>query len=107
MIKKIENLGELPELETLILSRNQIGGGGESDWIHLKDLPVSALDVSNNQISAEDPEAFISVLKQMKNLKVLYLQNNPICAKIRNYRKRLIGELPSLKYLGKETRFFG
>jgi dynein assembly factor 1 len=100
-IVKIENLEELPNLETLILSRNRIGSKGKTDWEQLKDLPVSALDVSNNQIDCEDPEEFISVLKQMRNLKVLYLNNNPICSKIKNYRKKLIADIPNLKYLGK------
>ena len=42
---------------------------------------------------------FISILKQMKSLAVLYLQNNPICKKIPNYRKTLISSLEKLKYL--------
>lgn len=35
----------------------------------------------------------------MNKLAVLYLQNNPICKKIPNYRKTLIASLPNLKYL--------
>ena len=35
----------------------------------------------------------------MPNLKVLYLQNNPVVKKIKNYRKTVIAALPSLKYL--------
>lgn len=35
----------------------------------------------------------------MKNLKVLYLQNNPICKKISHYWKVLIYWLKQLKYL--------
>ena len=35
----------------------------------------------------------------MKNLGVLYLQNNPVCKKIKNYRKTMIYEIPSLKFL--------
>lgn len=35
----------------------------------------------------------------MKSLAVLYLQNNPICKKIPNYRKTLISSLKNLKYL--------
>ena len=35
----------------------------------------------------------------MDNLKVLYLQNNPICKKIPNYRKTLISRIKKLKYL--------
>ena len=105
MISTIENLEDLPKLETLIISRNSIGVNGKRDWEHLKDLPISALDISNNRIDSEDPEEFIEILKQMKNLRVLYLNNNPICSKIKNYRKRLIGDLPNLKYLGEFCGF--
>ena len=35
----------------------------------------------------------------MPNLKVLYLQNNGVIGKIRNYRKTVISKLPNLKYL--------
>lgn len=105
-ISKIENLGDLPNLETLILSRNRVGSKGKADWDQLKNLPVSALDVSNNQIDCEDSQEFISVLKQMPNLKVLYLNNNPICSKIKNYRKTLIAEIPNLKYLGEKINSF-
>lgn len=104
MISTIEGLEDLPKLETLILSRNSVGANGKRDWENLKGLPVSALDVSNNRIDCEDPEEFIEALKQMPNLRVLYMSNNPVCSKIRNYRKRLIGELPLLKYLGRLRR---
>jgi dynein assembly factor 1 len=100
MIKTIENLDFLPILETLVISRNRIGVDGKKNWEQLSNLTVSALDISNNHINCDNPDEFIKVLKAMPNLKVLYLQNNPICSKIRNYRKRLIGELEHLKYLG-------
>jgi dynein assembly factor 1 len=35
----------------------------------------------------------------MPNLKVLYLMNNPVVKKIKNYRKTIIAALPNLKYL--------
>jgi len=35
----------------------------------------------------------------MPNLKVLYLQNNPVTKKIKNYRKTIISAIPTLTYL--------
>ena len=35
----------------------------------------------------------------MPNLGVLYMQNNPVCKKIKNYRKNVINTIPGLKYL--------
>lgn len=103
LIHKIENLGDNLNLETLLLSKNRIGAEGISDWVALKDLPVVSLDISNNHIDCQDPEDFLAVIGSMPKLKVLYMQNNPICAKIRNYRRRIIAHLPLLTYLG--TKF--
>ena len=100
LISKIENISHLPILDSLIIERNKIGCHGSSDWMQLAGTKLSALDISNNRIDSEDPEDFLQVLKSMKNLRVLYLNNNPICSKIKNYRKRLISELSNLRYLG-------
>ena len=35
----------------------------------------------------------------MQNLSCLYLKNNPCVREFKNYRKRLISNLPKLKYL--------
>ena len=35
----------------------------------------------------------------MPNLGVLYMQGNPVCKKISNYRKVLTSRIPTLKYL--------
>ena len=35
----------------------------------------------------------------MPDLKVLYLQNNPVCKKIPSYRKTVIARIPTLTYL--------
>lgn len=35
----------------------------------------------------------------MPRLAVLYLNGNPVCKKIKNYRKTLITKIPTLKYL--------
>ena len=100
LIETIEGLGNNKSLENLQLKRNRIGIHGLSDIRHLTELKsVSALDISNNAIDCDNFEDFISILEQMDCLAVLYLQNNPICKKIPNYRKSLIARLKNLKYL--------
>ncbi len=99
-ISKIENLSSNKQLETLQIKRNRVGINGVDDVIHLKELDaLSSLDIQSNQIDLENPDDFIEILKQMKSLSVLYMQNNPICKKISHYRKKLIYSLPNLKYL--------
>lgn len=58
---------------------------------------ISALDISDNKISCT--EILPEVLAKMPNLAVLYMQNNPFCKEISNYRKTVITSLPNLKYL--------
>lgn len=99
-ITTIEGLDKNLELETLQLKRNKIGINGLSDIEHLAKLKkLSSLDVSNNHIDCENYEDFIQILEKMESLAVLYLQNNPICKKIPNYRKTLIARLKGLKFL--------
>ena len=100
LIEKVEGLGNNQELQSLQLKRNRIGAKGLGDIRHLEQLKsVSALDISNNHIKADDFEEFIGILEKMDSLAVLYLQNNPICKQIPNYRKTLIARLKGLKYL--------
>jgi len=100
LIEVIEGLGNNKQLENLQLKRNRIGIHGLSDISHLRELKsVSALDLSNNNIDCENYEDFIQIIESMDSLAVLYLQNNPICKKIPNYRKTLISKLKNLKYL--------
>ena len=54
------------------------------------------MDISENSI---DELEIIDVLSKMKNLKVLYLHGNPVCKKIKNYRKYLIDKLKYLVFL--------
>jgi dynein assembly factor 1 len=60
------------------------------------------LDLENNLIS--DPE-ILDILKQLPKLGVLNLQRNPIRNNVENYRRRLISELLSLKYLDDKPVF--
>lgn len=100
LLEVIEGLGNNHNLENLQLKRNRIGVHGLSDVEHLRQLKsVSALDISNNAVDCENYEVFIAILEDMSSLAVLYLQNNPICKRIPNYRKTLISRLKNLKYL--------
>lgn len=98
-ITTVEGLDRNKELESMQLKRNKIGVNGLSDLLHLTRLKkLSSLDISNNFIDG-DAEEYIKILEQCPSLAVLYMQNNPICNKISNYRKTLIARLKNLKYL--------
>jgi len=98
MISTIEGLGQCTKLDSLHLARNRIGKNGLDDLKGLLECPaIVALDLQNNLINDENvlPEIF----EKMPNLKVLYLQNNPVTKKIPNYRKTIISAIPTLTYL--------
>lgn len=98
-ITTVEGLDRNKELESLQLKRNKVGVNGLEDLLHLTRLKkLSSLDISNNFIDG-DADEYIKILEQCANLAVLYMQNNPICSKIANYRKTLIARLKNLKYL--------
>mmetsp|Transcript_12190 Transcript_12190/g.17754 ORF Transcript_12190/g.17754 Transcript_12190/m.17754 type:complete len:386 (+) Transcript_12190:34-1191(+) len=98
LITTVSNLQSNKTLETLNLQRNRIGTNGLDDVIHLAELhSITVLDLSHNKI--EDPQILPEVLQKIPNLAVLYLQGNPVCKKIQNYRKTLVNQLPSLKFL--------
>lgn len=64
----------------------------------LLDCPsLTCVDLSDNYI--EDPAVLEEVFMKMPNLGVLYLTNNPVTKRIRDYRKTIIAKLPELKYL--------
>lgn len=80
------------------MKSNNIGKNGLNDLIHLIELEkVSCLDLSFNKI--QDEAVVDEVLVKMNNLQVLYLNGNPVCNKIKNYRRSVISRLKNLKYL--------
>lgn len=94
-IKKIENLSHMKKLTTLIMSHNQLVSS--DDICHVKDIPsLQTLDIQHNRIN--DP-AIVDIVASLPDLRVLYLQGNPVVKAIKNYRKTLISRCPALKYL--------
>jgi len=98
MISTVEGIANCDNLDTLELARNRVGRNGIDDLRGLLECPsITTLDLQNNKI--EDPEILEEILVNMPNLKVLYLQNNGVVNKIKQYRKTIIARLPTLKYL--------
>ena len=64
---------------------------------------ITVLDISDNYI--EDPAILPEILEKMPKLAVLYLNGNPVCKKIQNYRKILTVRIPTLKYLDDKPVF--
>lgn len=95
-ISKIENAAALPKLQTLALSRNKLSSAED-----IKELTrcetLSVLDLSYNNLEAG--AAVIEVLASMPNLRVLYLQGNPITRKTKDYRHVMISKCKELTYL--------
>lgn len=96
-IKTIENLSGMA-LETLQIKKNKVGMNGISDLMGLLEIPtLTVLDISENNI---DDEAIVDeILVKMPNLRVLYLKGNPVCKKIKYYKKTIIAKMPELRYL--------
>jgi dynein assembly factor 1 len=96
-IERVEGLAGL-NLDTLYLGRNRIGYGGVDDVKGLLECKsLTCIDIQSNHI--EDETALAEVFEHMPELRVLYLQNNGMVKKIKNYRKTLTAKLPKLTYL--------
>jgi len=94
-LKKIENLSCLPKLETLHLGKNHLSTFEALE--HLTQLSsVTVLELHENRI--DDPRV-LEIFSAMPNLRVLNLMKNPVCGKIRNYRKTLTVQCKELTYL--------
>lgn len=96
-IRRVENLGMLYELNNLNLGYNNLTDKESLEG--LLDCPhLTQLNLESNQLSLDEADLY-SVLSRLSGLKVLYLKGNPLVAKIRHYRKRVIAELQTLTYL--------
>ncbi|KAI4836320.1 leucine-rich repeat protein [Plasmodium brasilianum] len=95
-ICEIENLDNLKNLEDLNLSNNCLGSKGSSNIVHLREnKKISILNISNNQINDD----ILDNLTHLENLSILYLMNNPILVKYKNYRKLFVYTLNRLTFL--------
>lgn len=67
------------------------------DIRHVLQVPsITVLDIQKNKI---DQVEIVSILADMPNLKVLYLQGNDVVKKIPQYRKTIISKCKKLTYL--------
>lgn len=57
---------------------------------------LQTLDLQHNHIN---DVAVVDIVSAMKDLRVLYLQGNPVVKLIRHYRKTLVSKCLTLKYL--------
>ena len=96
LLSTLEGLEQLsPTLQTLMVGNNHLVSS--ESCVALRTCKnVSTLDIQENRI--DDPE-ILSILADMPQLAVLYLQGNPCVKKIRHYRKHVVGKLKNLKYL--------
>ncbi|KAH8069176.1 dynein associated LRR protein [Aureococcus anophagefferens] len=96
-LKRVEGLEACTKLQTLNVGFNNIGPEA-FEIEHVLLLPaLSTLDVQANGLA--DGEGVLAIFKQMPDLRVLYCQGNPFVKELRNYRKRMISEIKTLRYL--------
>ena len=79
----------------MLLSHNRLSA--YEDLEHLKDCKaLQSIDLQQNSI---DDIRVLDLFKQIPDLRVLYLQGNPVTKKIKYYRKTITAALPNLRYL--------
>ena len=95
-------LDRLPlQLTTLICANNQLSS--LESIAHLAECKsLTTVDLQTNCLA--DP-AILDVLKQMPNLKCLYLKGNPVVSTMKNYRKVMVAAIPGLGYLDERPVF--
>ena len=91
-LENVDILSELKSLKIISLSGNKISSLKPfQELVNLKELFLR-----NNNISNLDE---INYLKGCPKLKSLWLQENPICSNIDEYKKNIIEKLPNLETL--------
>ena len=94
-LEALEGVGSLGVLGTLQAAHCQLSAlEGLAELPHCAKLSV--LDLTNNKI--EDP-GVLELLAAMPELRVLYLQGNPVVSKIPHYRKTMLSRCPGLTFL--------
>lgn len=116
MLTTIEGLNQLKQLKVLNLSNNTIFLiAGLADCLLLQNLTLAqnylsdftsvehlgqcstsltAIDLSDNKLAADS-----RMFDLIQQVKCLYLSGNPLVKDTGNYRRTVIGKLPSLLYL--------
>lgn len=94
-ICRIENLSNLKKLTSLNLANNQLQSA--DDIVHILEVPsLQTLDVQHNRIN---DVGIVDIVAQLPDLRVLYLQGNPVVKDIKHYRKTIISRCKHLRYL--------
>jgi dynein assembly factor 1 len=100
-LRRLDGLACCPALRTLICTNNYLTS--VESIAHLAGCTgLHTLDLQNNQLS--DP-AILDILRQLPELRCLYLKGNPVVSAIRNYRKTIVAALPELRYLDERPVF--
>ncbi|CAM9194508.1 unnamed protein product [Ectocarpus fasciculatus] len=94
-VRRVENISHLGRLTTLLLANNYLETADDLRQV-LQCPSIQTLDVQHNRIN--DPDV-VDIVSAMHDLRVLYLQGNPVVKCIRHYRKTLVSKCATLKYL--------
>ncbi len=94
-IKCVDNLSCVPALTTLSLGHNRLCLLEEVKQLEFC-TKLQTLDLQSNQIA--DPR-IVDVIARLPDLRVLYLQGNPVVNNIPHYRKVIVSRCKSLRYL--------
>ena len=88
-LTNIDIISEMKNVEVVSLSLNKISTLKPFENLqHLKELYLRKNDISNIKE--------IDYLKKCINLKILWIEENPLCEKNPNYQKEIIKELPQI-----------
>jgi dynein assembly factor 1 len=103
-ISHIEGLSCLPALLTLNLSKNALSSANALR--HLSECAKLAnIDLSVNELDADDENTVINVLASVPSLVNLALKGNPVCRTTKHYRKTVVAALTRLTYLDERPVF--
>lgn len=97
-IRSLTDIGPCMHLSTLIASDNFLENSPDNPLINRHDFhQLESLDIRRNDLRNLDQ--VLTELAQLKNLKCLYLEGNPMVEICPNYREKVISVLTSLTYL--------
>lgn len=94
-LTSLHSLNSMPKLHTLICANNKLDTAESIQYLN-RCPELETLDLQNNML---DDLEILEVLRSLPQLKCLYLQGNPVVSKWSNYRKTIISAISSLAYL--------